>query len=216
MYEFQLVTVADVTCAVQALLDKQCSSDSVWMHVPKSSIGMLAPFLVKLFNQSLLHVLVLTAFKAAYITPLLKKPDLDPADVQSYRLISNLSVLSKLHERLVASQLVDYLSASMLLPDLQSAYRVHHSMETAVVKILADILKTRDGGDLTMLTLTMLTLLDLSTTFDTVDYAILLRHLESSYGLHGCVLHDLRRTSTVERTLSVVEHSSQFQQWSCA
>jgi len=88
---------------------------------------MLAPFLVELFNRSVLHGSVPTAFKAAYITPLLKKPDLDPADVQSYRPISNLSVLSKLLERVVARQLLDYLSASKLLPDLQSEYRAHHS-----------------------------------------------------------------------------------------
>ena len=44
------------------------------------------------------------AFKEAYIsiTPRLKKADLDYADVKSYRPISNLSVLSKLLERLVA------------------------------------------------------------------------------------------------------------------
>ena len=40
--------------------------------------------------------------KEAYITPRLKKADLDSADVKSYRPISNLSVLSKLLERLVA------------------------------------------------------------------------------------------------------------------
>ena len=34
----------------------------------------------------------------------------------------------------------------------------------------------------------MLTLLDLSATFDTVDYAILLLRLVSSYGFRGCVL----------------------------
>jgi len=144
---------------------------------------MLAPFLVELFNRSLLYGSVPTAFKAAYITPLLKKPDLEPADVQSCRPISNLSVFSKLLERLVARQLLDYLSASKLLPDLQSAYRAHHSTETAVVKVLVDILKALDGGDLTMLTL-----LDLSAAFDTVDHAILLRRLVSSYGFRGCVL----------------------------
>jgi len=123
------------------------------------------------------------AFKAAYITPLLKKPNLDPVNVQSYRPIFNLSVLSKLLERLVARQLLDYLSTSKLLPDLQSAYRAHHSTDTAVVKVLTDILKALDVGDLTMLML-----LDLSATFDTVDHAILLRRLVSSYGFRECVL----------------------------
>jgi len=53
-------------------------------------------------------------FKSAFITPLLKKPDLDSADVTSYRPISHLSVLSKLLERLVARQLLDYLNAHQI------------------------------------------------------------------------------------------------------
>jgi len=48
-------------------------------------------------------------FKLAYITPLLKKSDLDPAAVTSYRPISNLPMLSKLLERLIAQQMLDYL-----------------------------------------------------------------------------------------------------------
>ena len=61
--------------------------------------------------------------------PILKKADLDPADTKSYRPISNLSVLSKVLERIVAQQLVSYLKKNNLLPDLQSAYRAHHSTE---------------------------------------------------------------------------------------
>jgi len=63
---------------------------------------------------------------------------MDPADVRSYRPISNLSVASNLLERLVA-QLLAYLNKSGLLPRLQSAYRAGHSTETAVLKVLSDI-----------------------------------------------------------------------------
>ena len=101
---------------------------------------------------------------------MLKKSGLDSADVKSYRPISNLPVLSKLLERLVARQLLDYLNRKKLLPHLQSAYRAYHSTETAVVKVLMDILRALDAGNLTMLTL-----LDLSAAFDTVDHATLLR-----------------------------------------
>ena len=130
--EFRLLTVADLTAAVRAVPDKQSASDPIPTSLLKSCIDVLSPFLMEMFNRSLLTGSVPTIFKAAYITPLQKKPDLDSADVRSYRLISNLSVLSKLLERLVARQLLDYLSAANLLPELQSAYRApHHSTQTA-------------------------------------------------------------------------------------
>ena len=78
---------------------------------------MLLPFLIALFNRSLSLGVVPFGFKTAYITPRLKKPDLDPADVKSFRPISNLTVLSKLLERLVARQLLDHVIVYKLLPD---------------------------------------------------------------------------------------------------
>ena len=149
----------------------------------KDNIDLLAPFLVLLFNQSLQQGVVLSAFKDTFITPLLKKADLDPADVTFYRSISNLSVLSKLLERLVARQLTDYFSASRLLPNLQKAYRDRHSTETALLKVLGDIPQAIDSGNLVVLTL-----LDLSAACDTVDHATLLHRLDASYCLRGVVL----------------------------
>ena len=155
--------------------------------VRSSAAKLLAPFLVSLFNKSLEEGEVPAAFKSAYVTPLLKKADLDPDEAKSYRPISNLSVVSKLLERLVARQLLDYLTAEKLLPDRQSAYRAHHSTETAMLRVLSDILSAIDKGDLAVLAL-----LDLSAAFDTVDHKTLLRRLETSYGLGGSVLRWFR------------------------
>ena len=47
-----------------------------------AALDMLAPFITELFNRSLSSY-----FKAAFITPLLKKSNLDPSDGQSYRHI---------------------------------------------------------------------------------------------------------------------------------
>ena len=85
-----------------------------------------------------------STFKFACITPLLKNADLDPADAKSYRPISNLSVISKLLERLVIKQLLRYLKDNDLLLDLQSAYRAYHSTETAVLQVLSRVGKYHD------------------------------------------------------------------------
>ena len=95
------VSVEDVTTAVRQLPDKYCVSDPIPTSLLKDNIHVLAPFLTFLFNRSLSLGSVPVILKAAYITPRLKKPDLDTLDVKSYRPISNLPVLSKVLERLV-------------------------------------------------------------------------------------------------------------------
>ena len=101
---------------VRALPNKQCSTDPLPTWLLKNSIEVLAPFMCRLFNWSLEHGIVPSSLKSAYITPLLKKADIDPADVKSYRPISNLSVVSKLLERLVCKQLTAYLKIEICYP----------------------------------------------------------------------------------------------------
>jgi len=164
----------------------------------KNNVDLLAPFLCQLFNWSLEHGAVPSSMKAAYITPIVKKANMDPTDPKSYRPISNLSVVSKLLERLVCQQLVSYLKTNSLLPDLQSAFRAHHSTETAVLKVMSDILLALDSGNLALLTL-----LDLSAAFDSVDHATLLRRLQKSMVSVGLFLTGSRRTSVDVFNMSV-------------
>ena len=178
MMNFEPISDKDVITAVRFLPDKQCLSDPMPTRILKSCVDLLAPFLSALFSRSVTQGVVPQLFKTTYVTPLLKKADMDPTDVRSYRPISNLSVLSKLLERLVARQLVGYLDRADLMPTLQSAYRAHHSTETAVLKVMGDLLRMIDKGDVAVLAL-----LDLSAAFDTVDHEILLRCLRVSYGV---------------------------------
>ena len=143
---FRLFAGDDIAKAVRMLPDMQCTGDPVLTGLFKQAAGVLEPFLVELLNQSLSEGLLPSVFKAAYVTPLLKKADLDSADTKSYRPISNMSVSYKLLERLVAQQLIDYLRGAGLLPDLQSAYRAFYSTETAVLKVMSDILWPKPLG----------------------------------------------------------------------
>jgi hypothetical protein len=143
----------------------------------------LLPFIHIMCNISMQHGVLPESQKSAIVTPILKKYDLDPDDVRNYRPISNLTFLSKVIERIVASQLTGYLQENKLFPDLQSAYRQGHSTETALLKIFSDILDAADSAQVTLLGL-----LDLSAAFDTVDHDILLTRLQVSYGVSGSAL----------------------------
>ena len=83
--------------------------------------------------------------------------------------VSNLSFISKVSERIVLSQLNEHLDHNNLLSPLQSAYRPKHSTETALLRIVNDLLTAMDNNKICILTL-----LDLSAAFDTIDYQILL------------------------------------------
>jgi len=89
LLEFRPLTADDIVAAVRALPDKQCMSDPLPTRLLKNNVDVLAPFLVELYNRSLSTGVVPAAFKKAYVTPLPKKADMDPADVKSYRSISN-------------------------------------------------------------------------------------------------------------------------------
>jgi len=80
-------------------------------------------------------------------------------------------------------QLLLYLKKNDLWPSRQSACRAHHSMETAVLRVLSDILLALDSGNIAVLAL-----LDLSAAFDSVNHAMLLQQLQTSYSLGGSVI----------------------------
>jgi hypothetical protein len=105
----------------------------------------------------------------------------------NYRPVSNVTFMSKVVERAVALQLHEYLAVNDLLPHNQSAYKKKHSTETAMLRVWSDILQAADTKQVTLLGM-----LDLSAAFDCVDYSLLLKRLETGFGLIDVVLDWLR------------------------
>ena len=119
-----------------------------------------------------------------------KKPR-DPLDIKSYRPISNLSLVSKTVEWLVVNRMNVHANQYGLLPARQSAYRQHHSTETAVTIVHNDIVRSTDAGFMSALVL-----LDLSTAFNTVDHGILLKVLAKRFGVENLELDWFRSYHT--------------------
>jgi len=85
--------------------------------------------------------------------------------LENYRPVSNLAFLAKVFEKVVSSQLLKYLSSNNLFEPLQSAFRAKRSTETALTKMVNDLLLAADS-DLT----SVLLLLDLSTALWTTVF----------------------------------------------
>ena len=93
---------------------------------------------------------------------------------------SNSLFTSKLCERVVAAQVTSHLSENGLLECFQSAYKIGHSTESALLRVQNDILRSIDDGKSVVLLM-----LDLSAAFDTVDHQTLLHRLSNRFGIHG-------------------------------
>ena len=174
LFSFEPVTSENISNLIGSCPNKSCSLDPIPTWVIKKLVPYFSPILTAICNASINSGVVPSALKSAIVVPVLKKKNLDPNDSKNYRPISNLPFVSKLLERVIASQLIFYLNTNHLLPDCQSAYRSSFSTESALLKVTSDISLAADKGKLTLLMM-----LDLSAAFDTVDHQILLTRLRA-------------------------------------
>ena len=122
-------------------------------------------------------------------------------EFSSFRPISKLRFLSKGIEKVVASQLVDYLEENNLYEMFQSAYKKHHSVEIALIRVQDDILRAIDNH-----CSVILVLLDLSAAFDTVNHSILLERLATRYGICRIALERFRSYLSNRKSFVSVEN----------
>jgi len=141
--------------------------------------GEIAPFFTELFNRSMSagHCPLIFIKKRS----LHRLPSLDAMNVQSYRPMSNLSVVSELLERILAQQLVGYLQSSdsylLFNPVFDQATRRKPPSSVYCLTHLTQSIRV-----------TLPLWSSYSAAFDTVDHDILYRRLHRSFGQDGPAL----------------------------
>ena len=200
--EFAPVLPDTVTKIIMKSPSKSCSLDPLPSTLLKRSITKLSSPIARIVNMSLHQGEFPSNLKHGLVIPLLKKASLDPEELKNYRPVSNLSFLSKTLERVVSTQLNEYLLANNLHAKMQSAYRPHHSTETALLRVYNDINLALDQHSEVILVL-----LDLSSAFDTLDHTILTNRLETRFGLKGTVLKWYNSYLSNRTQSTVVDHT---------
>ena len=202
---FRELTSDEVCKLVAASATKQCELDPLPTSLLKLCLDQVLPVLKKIINLSLQNGLFIQSWKEAIVKPLLKKAGMQ-LELKSYRPVSNLTYISKLVEKAAFEQINVYADTSRLTPSLQSAYRPHHSTETALLKVYSDIIDSMDKGKVVFLVL-----IDQSAAFDLVDHQMLLRRLNKEYGISGTVLEWCRNYLCNRRQrISIDGHLSEY------
>ena len=182
MNQFTPTTTSEVRSIILKSTNASCDLDPFPTRLLKHYIDDLIIPITAIINLSMQDGVVPHAFKQALVTPLIKKKTLCRNEFKNYRPISNLSFLSTILEKVVAKRLNAHIEEQLLSNQVQSAYKRFHSTETALLKIHNDIICNMDNGKVTVLTL-----LDLSAAFDTIDHSTLLERLYRHFGISGTV-----------------------------
>ena len=124
--------------------------DPIPTSLLKECKSELMPIITKMVNLSIETGEMLYDFKHAIITLLLKKKGLELI-YKNFCPVSGLPFLLKVTEKVVSQQLTQHVTPTNLNEQYQSACRRQHSTETALLKIMSDLLLVADNQQLALM-----------------------------------------------------------------
>ena len=165
------VSFHEVTKCLKALRnDTSTGHDHLPVKFLKPIAEIIAGPLTHIINSAIDLNLFPDIWKQARVTPIPKINN--PSTENDLRPISILPTLSKIYEKLVSRQIVDFIDDQKLLSCNISGFRKGHSTASTLLNIRDDITMAMKRGEITLLVLA-----DFSKAFDTIKYKTVLTKL---------------------------------------
>lgn len=174
---FYPVCESEIVKIVSQLKDSTYGLYDIPTRIFKIVISSLSSPLAIIINKSLSCGIFPDSLKSAIVIPVFKSGS--ESEVNNYRPISILPLLSKILEKCVSVRLVNYLNEFSILSNDQFGFRKSKNTTDAIMNLIEHIY-----SELNCKKHTVGVSIDLRKAFDTVNHELLLRKL-SSYGVRG-------------------------------
>lgn len=170
VFNFQEIDNNCIYKALSTIKSEAYGTDNINLKMLTLVLPYCVDVIRNLINFSLKFGVFPNDWKTALILPIPKIST--PIEFKDLRPINILPCLSKLLEKIVNTQLKEYLEMNNIIPSVQSGFRKQYGTATALLKVMGDIVNSIDNGNLSILVL-----LDQSKAFDLVNHKLMIEKL---------------------------------------
>lgn len=179
-FEFHPVNNETICSVILSLKSTGSGTDGISSKILKLICPNISPHLTHVFNLCLLSGTFPNQFKDALVVPIHKNGN--PLSPNNYRPISLLPSLSKVLEKLVYGQVIEFLTENNIIFDHQFGFRKNHSTFMPIALLYEEITSA-----LACKKICASIYLDFRKAFDTVNHGILIQKLKM-YGIQNVPL----------------------------
>lgn len=180
IFNLRPVSMTTIANIIKSITTNASGIDGISLDMVLLTLPGTLSLITSIVNESLHTGVFPELWKIATVRPIPKVTH--PVSFKDLRPISILPFMSKIIEKVVCIQLIEYLEGSQILPVRQSGFRKGHSTASALLDVVDEILTSQDEGKGTILAL-----LDFTRAFDSINTTILLSKL-TFYGFSNSAL----------------------------